>query len=101
MDQDNIIINNHFLREEFNDIFIKVALPPYSDNTIHKSFSKLTKLSLLIPCKGKRGAYQVNPVYFIRGDEMNIKNSSRDALVRDNLEKNNQLPILKNTSLNK
>ena len=95
MDDQNIIVNNQFFRETFNDILNKIGAALYSENTIQKCFTKLAKLSLIIPQKGNRGAYQINPIYFAVGDEMSVKNSERDTLVRDNLEKDNQLPLLK------
>lgn len=68
MDDDNFITNSRQVRLKFNALLKQIGQDTYSDSTIHRCFSNLTKTQLLIKTKG-RGLYQISPVFFYRGSE--------------------------------
>lgn len=85
MDDQNQIANNEQVRNEFNALLSKVTIPRYSESTIHKSFSRLSKLELLLIESKKRGVYKVNPLYFSRGEDSG--NTNRNKMIRNDFEK--------------
>lgn len=89
MDDDNYITNSIQIRQRFNALLKKVGQDTYSDSTIHKCFSGLTKHNLITKMKG-RGLYQVSPIFFYKGSE-----EDREKLIRKNLELLNKEPINK------
>lgn len=90
MDDDNFIINSIHFRNKFNYLLKKIGQPVYATNTIQKCFTSLTYNHLLLPIKGGKGCYQVNPLFFFKGSE-----EDRQKLVRKNLEELNKTPINK------
>lgn len=82
MDESNFIVNNPITHEKFNDLLKSFKIKEYSDSTIHKCFSKLKRLEILLSIKGKRGTFQINPLFFFNGEE-----EERESLIRRNLEK--------------
>ncbi len=89
MDDYNYVVNNKATREAFNKFMKGFGLSPYQDSTIHKCFSKLCKLELLLVYKGKRGMYQINPLFF----HSDRPNSEREKLIREKLEEPNKIPV--------
>lgn len=89
MNTDNIVENKPDIRKDFNDILKKIGVKEYSDSTIHKSFSRLCELELIIKLEN-RGYYQINPLFFFKGTD-----EQREKAIRKNLEKINAQPILK------
>lgn len=93
MDENNIVVNNTALRVKFNDILIKIGDKEYSDSTIQKCFKRLVKYEFLEKSEG-RGFYLVNPIFYFRNNDLKEKNSHRDTIVRNYLERNNKMPLL-------
>lgn len=90
MDDENFIINSIYFRNNFNSLLKKIGQPQYAKNTIQKCFTSLVYNDLLLPVKGGKGCYQVNPLFFYKGSE-----EDRQKLVRKNLEELNKTPINK------
>lgn len=80
MDANNLVANNAKTRKGFNLLLDVARIEPYSDSTVHKSFSRLVKGECLIRLKS-RSVFRVNPLYFFRGTE-----EERIKMIRENLE---------------
>lgn len=80
MDDQNFVSNTILLRAKFNSLLKKIGQSEYSDSTIHRCFSNLTKYEILQKSEG-RGAYQVSPIFFFNGSE-----EQRVKVLRDQLE---------------
>jgi hypothetical protein len=89
MDDQNFVTNSVQIRNKFNALLRKVGQEEYSDSTIHRCFSNLTKYNLITKEKG-RGLYQVSPVFFFHGSE-----EQRAKVLRNHLELLNKEPINK------
>ena len=89
MDENNYVSNSKLTRMRFNALIKKIGCETYSESTIHKCFSGLTKNNLLIKKKG-RGLYRVSPLFFFKGSE-----EDRAKVVRAELEELNKIPINK------
>ena len=89
MDETNHITNDALIRGKINNLLNKMGIKPYADRTFHNGFNKLVDTTLLLKKKG-RGIYQVNPLYFFKGNE-----TERQKAVRANLEEINKDPINK------
>lgn len=90
MNDVNIIANNRSVRDGFNFLIKKTGGETYSESTIQKAFSVLSKKDLLYSVKGKRGIYQVSLYHFFKGTE-----EERKILIREQLEKINKIKINK------
>lgn len=97
--EDNTVINDIVFREGFNQIFIDIGFPIYSDSTISKAFSSLKKQTILDSIPHHRGAYKVNPIYFVRGSEEKKYKTHRDNLVRKYMEENTRKKLLNRDNL--
>lgn len=89
MDERNLITNSTQVRDKFNFLLKKVGQETYADNTIQKCFKGLSENELIRKMKG-RGLYQVNPLFFFKGNE-----EQRQKLIREQLEELNKIPINK------
>jgi len=89
MDEKNYITNSIQIRTKFNAIFIRAGQKAFSDKTIHRCFAGLLTAELVLKSKG-RGLYQVNPLFYFRGTEI-----ERKKVMRERLEELNRVPINK------
>lgn len=95
MDADtNIFVNDTPFRQKFNDTFKSIGAPTYSDSTISKCLSQIKKLSIITSVPKWRGAYMVNPIYFVKGSEQRKRNTNRDILIQKFMESSTWTPIL-------
>lgn len=82
----NVFINDKSFRESFNQVFIDIGADTYTASTISKAIRKLRELTILDKMPNYRGAYKVNPLYFVKGSELSERNTHRDKLVREYME---------------
>lgn len=92
MDEENIIANNKATHDSFNALLLYFKQTPYKSSTIHKCFSRLSKLELIKNIKGKRGLYMVNPIFFHNKEDVNGV-TERAKLIRNELEKSHKEAI--------
>lgn len=87
MDENNYITNSLQIRNKFNAIFSRAGQTPFSDKTVQRCFTGLLGAEILRKSKG-RGLYQVNPLFYFKGAEI-----ERQKLIRKQLEEINRIAI--------